>query len=361
MQKKPTPLPLYAHPTLTVLVDDSDSFLRSLSFQLDPIHASKTFHDTTTALQWLRHSDQGRQAMPMPLHMNFDTQNQAGDQFNVALDVDAIYRIAGQPQRFATPSVLVVDYSMPQMNGLEFCEQVRDLPCKKILFTGAADEKIAVSAFNQGLIDRYIQKSDDHALDLLELEVTALQRSYFEDQSDTLRELVLLHNYHFLGDPVLALQVQRLKQDMGFIEHYLFANPTGIVFLDKFGRTRLMMIATEQGLAAHYEMACDSDAPQSLLDALRERRVLPFFSDEGGDGMYARHMGDNWHRYCAMPQLCQGRETYYWALFDLPPHYYAQPPLAYTEFLRAQREQANAPAIVTSARRGWQRDRETTS
>ena len=80
-------LPLYTHPTLTVLVDDSDSFLRSLSFQLDPIHASKTFHDTTTALHWLRHGEQGRRGTPplTPLHMNFDTQNQPGDQFNVCL------------------------------------------------------------------------------------------------------------------------------------------------------------------------------------------------------------------------------------------------------------------------------------
>ncbi|KQQ33862.1 hypothetical protein ASF61_10345 [Duganella sp. Leaf126] len=353
------PLSVYAHPTLTVLVDDSDSFLRSLSFQLDPIHASKTFHDTSAALQWLRQSDHGRRHAPTPLHMNFDTQSQSGDQFNVALDIDAIYRIAARPQRFATPTVLVVDYSMPQMNGLEFCAQVQDLPCKKILFTGAADEKIAVSAFNQGLIDRYIRKSDDHALDILELDITALQRRYFEDQSDTLRELVLLHDYHFLGDPALALQVQRLKQDLGFIEHYLFANPTGIVFLDKFGNTRLMMIETEQGMAAQYEMARDSDAPQSLLTALRERRVLPFFSEVGGDGMYARHLGDNWHRYCATPQVCLGRETYYWALFDLPPHYYPQAPLAYNAFLRAQREQVNAEATAPSVVRGRQPDRET--
>jgi CheY-like chemotaxis protein len=334
-------LPVYAHPTLTVLVDDSDSFLRSLSFQLDPIHASKTFHDTHGALQWLRRSARG-QSTHTPLHMNFDTQNQAADQFNVALDLESIYRIADQPQRFATPSVLVVDYSMPQMNGLEFCERISDLPCKKILFTGAADEKIAVSAFNRGLIDRYIKKSDDHALDILELEITALQRRYFEDQSETLRDLVVLHNYQFLGDPVLALQVQKLKQDLGFIEHYIFPNPTGIVFLDKFGRTRLMMIETEDGMAAQYEMARDSDAPQSLLDALQERRVLPFFSDADGDGMYSRRIGDNWHRYCAAPQRCVGRTTYYWALFDLPPHYFEQQPFPYTQFLREQRELAIA-------------------
>ena len=335
-------LPVYAHPTLTVLVDDSDSFLRSLSFQLDPMLASKTFHDAHAALDWLRGCTP--QQGGVPLHVNFDMQNLPADQCNVALDLERIYRIAEQRQRFATPSVLVVDYSMPQMNGLEFCEAVAHLPCKKILFTGAADEKIAVSAFNRGLIDRYIKKSDDHALDLLEMEIAAMQAGYFEAQSETLRELVLLHHYHFLGDPALAALVQQLKRRMGFVEHYIFPNPTGILFLDKHGKASLMMIETEQGCYAQYENARDSDAPPSLLEALLERRVLPFFSDPLGDGMYAGGMATTWHRYCAVPQVCQGQETYYWALFDLPPHYFDQLPRSYASFLH----ELHAPGTIAA-------------
>jgi len=326
-------LPVYSHPTLTVLVDDSDSFLKSLSFQLDPMLAAKTFHDTSVALTWLK---QSAQRDDVPLHANFDTQNQAADQYNVALELDRIYRISEQRQRFATPSVLVVDYSMPQMNGLEFCEQVQHLPCKKILFTGAADEKIAVTAFNRGLIDRYIKKSDERALDLLEMEIISLQRAYFAAQSETLRELVLLHDFRFLCDPALTAVVERLRHTHGFVEHYIFANPTGILFFDKRGRARLMMIETEQGMNAQYEIARDSDAPASLLNALAERRVLPFFSDGDGDGMYARAVGDNWHRYCAAPQICEGKERYYWALFDLPQHYFGAPLYSYAQFLQEE-------------------------
>jgi CheY-like chemotaxis protein len=322
-------LPVYAHPTLTVLIDDSDSFLKSLSFQLDPMLASKTFHDTTEALLWLNQSGQDG---GVPLHINFDTQNLPADQCNVALDLERIYRIGEQSERFATPSVLVVDYSMPQMNGLEFCEAAAHLPCKKILFTGAADEKIAVSAFNRGLIDRYIKKSDDHALDILEVEIKALQNRYFDARSETLRELVLLHNYQFLGDPALAELVRQLMASMGFVEHYIFPNPTGILFLDKHGKASLMMIETSQGMYAQYEIARDSDAPPSLLDALLERRVLPFFSDVNLDGTYSGRVGDNWHRYCAIPQRCEGRETYYWALFDLPPHYFSRLPFSFAQF-----------------------------
>ena len=326
-------LPVYTHPTLTVLIDDSNSFLKSLAFQLDPALARKTFHDTGMALQWLRHSTRRGEA---PLHVNFDTQNLPPDQYNVALDLDRIWRISGQAQRFATPSVLVVDYSMPQMNGLEFCQAVRDLPCKKILFTGAADEKVAVTAFNRGLIDRYIKKSDDDALDLLEHEIISLQREFFLQQSDTVRDLLLLHDYHFLQDEAMAAVVLELCRRHGFVEYSIFPNPGGILFFTREGQARLMIIETEDSLHTQYEMARDSNAPESLLQALLEKRVILYFCDADGDGMYSERIGENWFRYCAAPTVCAGRETYYWALFEVPPHQLGQPVLSYAQFLRAQ-------------------------
>ena len=79
------------------------------------------------------------------------------------------------------------------------------------MFTGAADEKIAVTAFNRGLIDRYIKKSDDQALDLLEKRDRLYAKGLLRrEQSETLRDLVVLHNYHFLQDPALAAVVQEL-------------------------------------------------------------------------------------------------------------------------------------------------------
>lgn len=332
-------IPVYIHPSLTVLIDDSDTFLRSLSFQLDPMLASKTFHDTSSALQWLTQS-----ARPddVPLQVNFDTQNLPPDHCNVAVDIERIYRISGHARRFAAPSVLVVDYSMPQMNGIEFCEAVRHLPCKKILFTGAADEKIAVNAFNRGLIDRYIKKSDDDALDRLELDIAELQRQFFAEQSETLRDLLVLHHCHFLQDEALAAVVRELSASHGFVEHYIFPNPSGILFFDVEGKGKLMIIETEKGLRAQYEIARDSDAPPSLLNALLEQRVIPFFSDPDGDGMYAAAIGENWYRYCSAPRVCHGKETYFWALFDLPEHYLDTPVHSYAQYLRELRQQPRA-------------------
>jgi CheY-like chemotaxis protein len=326
------PLPIYHHPSLTVLIDDSDNFLRSLSFQLDPTLASVAFHDTSSALTWLSQQTGTSDQPDGALSASYDTYPRGTAQCSVALDLEQIHRISFQRRRFMTPSVLVVDYSMPQMNGVELCEAVRHLPCKKILFTGAADEKVAVDAFNRGLIDRYIKKSDENALDRLESEIHALQREYFSARSEPLRDLLALHSYSFVADPAVTRLVRELVAEHGIVEHYLYPNPAGLLMYDSEGRAMLLAVETEAGMNAHYEIASDNGAPQSLLDALQERRVIPCFHD--GDGMYTEAFANGWHKYIEPAQVCRGEQNYFWALFRLESGVIAKETYSYNEFLR---------------------------
>ena len=321
-------LPIYQHPSLTVLVDDSDSFLQSLSFQLDPALANLRFSDTRSALAWLNAQSGIQEAA---LCATVDTYPAAQQQCGIAFDVEQIHRIRFQRERFLTPSVLVVDYSMPQMNGVELCEAIQHLPCKKILFTGVADEKVAVDAFNRGLIDRYIKKSDDDALDRLEAEIQALQQAYFTARSEPLRDLLALHNYGFVSDPAMCALVREIVARDGIVEHYLYPNPAGILLYDCQGKAQLLVVETDAGMDAHYEMARDNDAPEALLSALRERCIIPYFPE--GDGMYARQFARRWHKYTQPAQRCKGLQQYYWALFPLEPGDLAPPAHSFAEFL----------------------------
>jgi CheY-like chemotaxis protein len=330
-------LPIYSHPSLTVLIDDSDSFLSSLSFQLDPSLTSKAFHDTRAAIDWLDRQGHSKPVRASELSASYDTYPNSHEQCNVAFDIEQIHRISFQRQRFLTPSVLVVDYSMPQMNGVQLCEALRHLPCKKILFTGVADEKVAVDAFNRGLIDRYIKKSDDDALDRLESEIVALQREYFAARSSPLRDMLKLHNYSFVGDAMFADQVDALLRQHKIVEYYVFPSPAGILMYDSAGKAQLMVVETEASMNSHYEIACDNDAPASLLTALRERLVIPYFRE--GDGMYSSEYASAWHKHVAPAQLCRGMQNYYWALFQLEPGELEEPARPFNEFLR-EREAA---------------------
>ncbi len=326
-------LPIYQHPSLTVLVDDSEAFLARLQFELGAAVTSKAFSDPLGALGWLR-----RQHAATPREQLLSAGVCDGacmHQHCVTLAVDRIFHIGFRPQRFMLPSVLVVDYSMPTMNGVEFCEALADLPCKKILLTGAADQKVALDAFNRGLIDRAIVKSDDDALDQLSSAIAALQEQYFSELSDALRALLELHSFSFIGDPAVAQLVQQVILQHGIVEHYLYPQPSGLLLFDAHGRARLLVIETANGMDAHHEVARDSGAPPSLLEAIDARCIIPFFRNS--DGMYADTVGERWYRFCAPAQVCQGVQPYFWALFDLGPHELPEPVAPYARFQAGHR------------------------
>jgi CheY-like chemotaxis protein len=317
---------------MTVLVDDSPSFIHSLRYQLGPGFPSIGFSDTGAAIAWLRQHGAARGAPAGLLSASVDTYTLSPQPYNIALHVEEVCGIRTQPQRFMTPSVLVVDYSMPGMSGIEFCEAVRDLPCRKILLTGVADERVAIEAFNRGLIDRYVRKSDAQALDRLEAELTQLQEGYFLSQSEALRMLLSLHDYSFVNDPAICGLVRELGAHHKIVEHYLYKTPPGFLMYDRDARPWLLAVETEQSMNAHYEIALDGGAPPSLLEALEQRRVVPNFSD--GDGMYSPVRHKEWHRFTSPALTCHGRELYYWAMFALDPELLEGTVVSFADFLR---------------------------
>ena len=315
-------LPIYAHPTVTVLVDDHSSFLQNLPVQP---HARRIFHRSDEALAWMLERPQHARA---PLRVNHDLPA-----CSVTVDVEGIFRICSQRGRFSVPSVLVVDFYMPRMNGLDFCRALQYLPCKKILLAGPAEERLAMEAMNDGLIDRYVRKQDADALLQLERQIGQLQLAWFLDQERVAHDLLAMHQYSFLQCRQVAEVVRQLYQRHGFVEHYVFPQPNGILLIDGAGDAQLMVVETEAGMQAQYEIARDSGAPRTLLQALEQRQVLPFFNHMGRDGMYDKAIGGGWQRYCREPQVCWGEQTYYWALFELPPSYLREQPYTHAQYL----------------------------
>jgi len=328
-------LAVYQHPVLTVLLDDSKNFLDSITFQFDPLLSCKNFTNPLETISFLRLAYQHAASQyNEPIRVGYDEQTDSLEQRLASINLDPIYRTVTNKQRFEIPAVLVVDYSMSQMSGMKFCEAIRELPCKKILLTGQADEGIAVEAFNRKLIDRFISKGDPKAIELLETGIVELQREFFLTKTNTLKDLLSRHTYTFLTDPAVSVLVSELSARYKFVEYYLFPNPDGILFFDVDGNATLMVLATQQNLITHFEVAQDQGAPLDLLAALQEFRLLPFFFDTGG--MYLRDIGNDWLQYCLPPQICRGQQDYYWALFELPSHLLQGPVYSFAKHLYDQ-------------------------
>ncbi len=306
---------VFYHPSMMVIVDDCLSYCESLQFGMPPEQPVVTFNKPEQALDWLRPRNAQSLDNQPPISVLYDDVSFSLARRRVEMHFPWIHRQVRRADRFMHPAVVVVDYAMPQMSGLEFCAAIADLPCRTILLTGAADERIAVDGFNNGLIDRYIKKSDPNVLDVLRREASVLQEAYFRELSGTMHDLLSRHSFSFLSDPATMDVLGELMARYRFVEYCLYPNPGGFLLLTASGDATLMVIETESGLLTHYESAGTYDAPLALLDGLRQARIVPFFWP--GNGMYTPACRD-WEQFCLPAQTYRGRETYRYALFSLP-------------------------------------------
>ena len=120
--------------------------------------------------------------------------------------------------RSATPELMLVDYSLPGTNALDFIESVKqsgpDLP-PFLVVTGRGDETVAVAAMKAGACD-YLVKNNDFLEALLpavrkSLEKIRLLRELEAAQKSTARNL---HLYTFLAQVNLAASQTRDRESL---------------------------------------------------------------------------------------------------------------------------------------------------
>ena len=134
-------------PTTVVFVDDSASFLGNLSLQLDESLAYRLFESPLEALECINAAN-GRPSLAQTYFSSYrDVESLSGANRVIDVNVDKIHRQVYKEDRFKEISVVVVDYAMPEMDGLEFCRNIKNSAIKKILLTGRADRKAGSQCF----------------------------------------------------------------------------------------------------------------------------------------------------------------------------------------------------------------------
>jgi CheY-like chemotaxis protein len=317
-------------PTTAIFVDDSAAFLANLSLQLDDALAYKLFDSPLDALVYLNAVNR-RPSLTQTYFSKFqDSEELSLTKHVIDLDLDKIHREVYQEQRFEEISVAIVDYAMLEMDGLEFCRNIKHPAIKKILLTGRADERLAVRAFNEGLIDRFIMKGDTAALMRLNRDIGELQQDYFHQVEQVVADALTVGEHSFLHDARLADVFRSICRERKTVEFYLCTNPEGMLLLDADGVGTLLLIYTEKALHAQYEIAFDQVAPQALLDRLKTAESLPYFW--ASNGYYSRDCA-NWQDFLHPGREFQGQQWYYYALVDNPPPFNLDKILSYNAFL----------------------------
>jgi CheY-like chemotaxis protein len=281
------------HPTTISILDDNEPFLRSLDLELPGHWACRTFTDPLVALEFLSRPV----SLPPLMDRCFSLERQGDATAVVHLDLDMLEQEISHVQRFQRNSVVVVDYAMPSMNGLVFCATLEDPNIRKAMLTGVADEKLAVEAFNAGLIHRFIPKQTMDPITVLREFVESLIREYFNQHIERLTDTLSLDPPGFLVDDHVARFVNELIENNGLVEYYLVDNPPGLLMLKSSGEIWRLAILDEQQMRVQAEQARSQGAPEHIVRALSGGRAVMFY----GGRSPLDYFGDEafpWQEHC---------------------------------------------------------------
>lgn len=311
MQK--TTIPVCYFPSTVLFVDDSRDFLLNFVLQLEEDLSYQVFDSPQKALTSICHVHGELERLKNRCLSEYtEAEHCPTTNSTINLNLSAIHGEIYNRERFSEVSCVVVDYAMPGMNGLEFCQKLKHLPIKKILLTGQADEKIAIEAFNKGLIDRYIKKNAENVSGLITDAIRQLQADYFSTMSETITNMLSVASPNCLQDEVFIDFFKDLLKSKAVVEYYLMDNSGSFLMLDAEGEMSSLIVKNEQDLKAHYDLGIDNGANQDVLDNLREGKKIPAFARD-------LSFDEPWSEWssCLLPaDALKGKETYFFSMIE---------------------------------------------
>ncbi len=165
--------------------------------------------------------------------------------------------------------------------------------------SGVGDEKLALEAFNDGVIDRYIPKNRRTTLDMVVDYSQELQREYFLDQQRAIQESLSLNPPELLEEPAVSQLFRRAVQDS--IDSSSTTSSTirrASSSLPRQGALYRLIVLSDAEVTEQVEYAARYHAPPDVVEALSTRSRIGFFyehAEDYGDDPYP------WRDYLCVP------------------------------------------------------------
>jgi CheY-like chemotaxis protein len=268
------------YPTTVLMVDDNPRFLKHLSAKLDSSFHFNLMTDPRGAAVLGSEEILLKKTISRSFVQDQNLELEADDfsiyQSHQGVRLSSLIDLIQDSSRFNEISVIIVDYAMPGMNGIELCRALEKHPAKKILLTGEADHRIAVDAFNEGLIHRFVLKQTQENILYEELNaaINEMQSIFFSVGSRKILAALGLEQL-FLNTNLVNFFAEVFSQK-NYTEFYLLNYRGALLVLDERGQVEVFVLETQENLNSYALMARNNDASESLVKALSHKTHLPY-------------------------------------------------------------------------------------
>lgn len=253
------------YPVSVMFLDDSSDFLHALRGAFPDERLNRFFTQPQAALDFLSLRDAG---MPHERDADadyFDVERKGGN----AIGRDAL----SDPTRFDQVAAVVVDYEMPEADGIQFLSSIRDAGCARILLTGVAGDHEAVDAFNAGLIDFYLKKTD---VDMPRKLATVLEGA--KRRHCATKGHISLHGAgSTYRDPRVAKLIDEVARREDIVEYYWRPEQDAVLMFDSAGAPSVFLAWNDEDWSFQCDIVTDEGGPAELRRGMQARSAMPLF------------------------------------------------------------------------------------
>lgn len=300
-------LALCYYPTSVVFIDDSNSFLSAMDLALAPHFSCLSFNDPVRALNHANNINN----LNWNAHTKEDYNYYSDSEQFVQNTLNASEKKLANQHRYNEVSVVVIDYDMPEMDGLTFCRNLKNPNIKKILLTGQVSTEEAICAFNDNVINYYIKKSDPNLVDNLIKAIADMQNRFFIDISSFIKIRAIDNKKSLFNDAVLSKYFSDIITGNDIVEYYFSTNPPRYRLKSRDGKSHTLLIYSRYDLNEQIRVIKEEAGPSGLLESLKTGLYVPYFCSK--DGYYDQELF-NENEVLYLADIIKGSETYYCAL-----------------------------------------------
>jgi hypothetical protein len=142
------------------------------------------------------------------------------------------------------------------------------------LLTGRADEQLAVSAFNRGLIDQFIAKQSPGIRLRLTEAIQGLRHLPDTRHQQTWRATLSREQHALLCEPAVSAALEQLALQQGWIERVVIGAPFGMLALDAQGGVNWLQLEPAENLKELAEMAESQNLDAATVQDIGAGRKL---------------------------------------------------------------------------------------
>ena len=192
----------------------------------------------------------------------------------IELQISKITDLVMNEHKHNEVSLLLADYYMPDMNGIQLCEKLSAQPCQKILLTGTEDYLTVLQAQNKHIINHFTQKSK--SAEAIREDIYNMSIKYFCNITSNINQHLAINGYSPTIDAAFIEYFMKIVLQHGITAFFLLDKNGSFLLYDQFNKKYALIVHNAKSISEFISVIEDEINMEDVISSLTNMDKIPF-------------------------------------------------------------------------------------